>query len=52
MAKQPHTSPTRIKIGGVEMVLRPQTLKGTISDDRLRKAVMKAVAAEQLVKKD
>lgn len=51
MAKQPQASPTRIKIGGVEMVLRPQTQKGTIPDDLLRKAVMKAVASEQPVKK-
>jgi len=47
MAKQSSASPTRIKIGGVEMVLRPQPQKGTISEDRLRSAVMKGIAAEQ-----
>ncbi|MCF7789053.1 MAG: hypothetical protein K9N47_23215 [Prosthecobacter sp.] len=52
MAKQSTASPTRIKIGGVEMVLRPQPQKGTISETLLRKAVMKAVAAEQPAKKD
>ncbi len=51
MAKQSSASPTRIKIGGVEMVLRPQKQKGNIPEDRLRRAVLKAVAAEQPSKK-
>lgn len=51
MAKQFVSAPTRIKIGGVEMVLRPQPQKGTISEARLRRAVVKAVAAEQSTNK-
>jgi|GEM_PF-3453024 len=51
MAKQSSASSNRIKIGGVELVLRPQPQKGTISEDRLRSAVMKGIAAEQPSKK-
>lgn len=51
MAKPTSNPHVRIKIGGVEMTLRPQPQKGKIPDDRLRRAVMKAVAAEQPAKK-
>ena len=46
MPKAAVTSKTRIKIGGVEVVLRPQPQKGSISEARLRSAVAKAVASE------
>ncbi len=52
MAKQSSASPTRIKIGGVEVVLRPQPQKGTIPEARLRSAVMKGIAAEHPSKRD
>ena len=51
MAKPSVSAPTRIKIGGVEIVLSPQRQKGTIPDDLLRKAVMKAITAEQPAKR-
>lgn len=34
---------TRIKIGGVEVVVRPQPQKGQLSDKVLRNAVMRVV---------
>jgi hypothetical protein len=37
---------TRIKIGNVEVILRPQPGRGKISDARLRSAVAKALAHE------
>ena len=46
MAKEGVTTASRIKIGGVEVVLRPQPQKGTIPEVRLRSAVAKAVASE------
>ncbi|MFO1484994.1 MAG: hypothetical protein U1F71_16665 [Verrucomicrobiaceae bacterium] len=51
MARHPVPPPTRIKIGGVEIVLRPQPQKGSIPENLLRRAVMKAVASEHPVKK-
>lgn len=51
MAKPAISTPTRIKIGGVEVVVRPQPQKGTIPESLLRKAVIKAVAAEHPVRK-
>jgi hypothetical protein len=52
MAKTIASAPTRIKIGGVEMLLRPQPQKGTIPESRLRRAVMKALASEQPARKN
>ena len=52
MAKTIASAPTRIKIGGVEMMLRPQPQRGTIPESRLRRAVQKAVASEQPARKN
>ncbi len=51
MAKKEDTSFTRIKIGGVEVLLRPQPQKGTIPEAKLRSAVEKALAHERASKK-
>ncbi len=52
MGQNNRSAPTRIKIGGVEMMLRPQPQKGTIPERLLRRAVMKAVASEQPSRKN
>lgn len=52
MTKTIASAPIRIKIGGVEMMLRPQPQKGTIPESRLRRAVMKALASEQATRKN
>lgn len=51
MAKENDQPKTRIKIGGVEVVLRPQPQKGRLSATSLRSAVSKAVSTETTHKK-
>ncbi len=46
MAKENRATQTRIKIGGVEVVLRPQPQKGHLSEASLRNAVSKAISSE------
>lgn len=47
MSKASEPSPTRIKIGGVEVILRRETRTGTIPEEDLRRAVAKAVALDR-----
>lgn len=47
MAKSSTTSKTRIEIGGVEVVLLPELRKGRLSDQALRSAVTKGLAAKK-----
>jgi hypothetical protein len=47
MAKPSNTSKTRIKIGGVEVVLLPERQKGKLSDQTLRSAVAKGLASKK-----
>lgn len=51
MAKNSNSTHTRIKIGGVEVVMHPQPQKGRLSVTSLRSAVSKAVSSEKPNKK-
>jgi hypothetical protein len=47
MGRTSSITPTRIKIGGVEVLLQPQPQKGKLTEETLRRAVSKAVESER-----